>query len=511
MSEWLGKSPKDSRMGVYRKISAVFIGLCFMIPCLGDAEEIDTVGLTPSQKVYSLSLVEVSKLALDNNLDIQIAKFEASIAQTDEEKVGVVYDMMFEGEVGYQKDKNEKTSTILGTKSLTNDYNIGLIQNFPTGTNVSVDLTNRRNFSNSSFTTSPLTHESSLVFTFEQALGKNFLGIQDRGKIKVTQLEVGNRQYTSLDKIEQILARVQRAYWDMVLYKERKQIEENMVAMAKRLYDLNQEKLREGLTELPDAIAAEVNYRNQKNHLKAVRNLSRSKMNVLKLLLDQTDENVVVVPTDSLNTVGGQENYPDSLKKAFGQRRDFKSIQNEVHASDIQLSMEKNNLWPQINLKASLARNSLGDHFPDSVEGITGEDHPDFFSGITVQVPIQNTQARAQLKAQQWQKAKVLVGMKLLEKKIVIEVTDQVRDCNILKEIADEDELIAALQAQKLVEEEKRFNRGRSNTDTVIRFQEDLIQARWAAAQSKYNYLVSLVDLRVMEASLLNEYWPGKF
>ena len=69
---------------------------------------------------------------------------------------------------------------------------------------------------------------------------------------------------------------------------------------------------------------------------------------------------------------------------------------------------------------------------------------------------------------------------------------------------------IADLQDQKLKEEEKRFKRGRSDTDTIIRFQEDLNQARLLAAEAKFLYQEELINLRQAEGSLLNEYWDGE-
>ncbi|MFT7538970.1 MAG: outer membrane protein TolC, partial [Lysobacterales bacterium] len=70
---------------------------------------------------------------------------------------------------------------------------------------------------------------------------------------------------------------------------------------------------------------------------------------------------------------------------------------------------------------------------------------------------------------------------------------------------------VADLQEKKVREEEKRFSKGRSNTDTLIRFQEDMIQARLSKAQADYAYHVALVNLNKEEGSLLKEYWNEEF
>ena len=171
--------------------------------------------------------------------------------------------------------------------------------------------------------------------------------------------------------------------------------------------------------------------------------------------------------------------------------------------------MSKNNLWPEINLKASLARNGIGDHFDQAVEQISKEDNPELITSIVISIPLENTKARAELDQSQIEKAKALLLLKLLERKIFIRTVDSVRTCQILLERAKNRQAIAELQERKLAEEQKRFNFGRSDTDTIIRFQEDLLQAKWKAAQAIYDYLISAIDLRKKEGVLLNTYWEG--
>ena len=98
----------------------------------------------------------------------------------------------------------------------------------------------------------------------------------------------------------------------------------------------------------------------------------------------------------------------------------------------------------------------------------------------------------------------------LLERKITIGVVDQVRLCNVLKEVAANAELIAGIQVQKLEAENKRFQQGRSDTDTIVRFQDDSLRAKLAALEAKFNYYVSAIDLRKTEGVLLTDYWDGE-
>ena len=110
-------------------------------------------------KSYRLSLDETTEIALRNNFDIQLTKYDTWIARTERNVARSIYDTIFEAQVEYRDDQHKRTSTILGTKTVDNDYNVGLSKKLPTGTTVSVDLDNNRNFNNATFSTSPLTHD----------------------------------------------------------------------------------------------------------------------------------------------------------------------------------------------------------------------------------------------------------------------------------------------------------------------------------------------------------------
>ena len=53
----------------------------------------------PEKKTYKLSLEDVTRLALENNFEIQLAKYDAWIARTDEGVAESIYDTIFDAEI----------------------------------------------------------------------------------------------------------------------------------------------------------------------------------------------------------------------------------------------------------------------------------------------------------------------------------------------------------------------------------------------------------------------------
>ena len=101
------------------------------------------------------------------------------------------------------------------------------------------------------------------------------------------------------------------------------------------------------------------------------------------------------------------------------------------------------------------------------------------------------------------EKAKALLSLKKVEKTIVTEVDDSVRKVNLDKNKAEQRIKIEELQRLKLVEEEKKYKYGRSDSDRIIRFQEDLLHAEILALKAVRDYMRSLVDLYLTEDTYL--------
>lgn len=487
------------------KIRSFFISfvLCFFVIAHSMADELSGV--------YALSLEEASRLAVENSFDIQLLKYDAWLARARRGLTESIYDTVLNGEVKYRDDQSLKTSTLSGTKTVDNDYNAGLTKKLPTGTTVGVDMANNRNASNSSFVTQSVSHDSSLGVSLTQSLGKNLFGLQDRGEVKITQDEIEQSEFTSLDRMEEFLASAQKAYWELALTIEKRTIEEQMVQQAQKLWDSQREKFNDGLVEEVELIAAEANYKLRVSELKIMENQLLSRSNVLRLMLNIADDDLAVTAADALTARNDLPDAADTLIIALENRWDLKSLKAEARARKVRVSVQKNSLWPQIDLKASLRRNGLGDDFNRSIENIADEDNPDLYASLLVSFPLENTKARAQFKQAKLDKARTIVELKRLERKIILDVTDQWRDCRVLLEFAQSQETVAGLQTKKFDQESKRFQYGRSSIDQIIRFQEDVLTARHRASEARKDFLIAVIELQRRQGVLLQRYLSKDF
>lgn len=476
-------------------------------PAADSVAEIKGEGEVDLPSSIYLTLEEVCNLALSNNFDIQLAKFDATYKETDLDKVQSIYDTIIEAEAKFEDDRRKTASSFAGTKSETRNYNLGISQRLPTGTTLEVDFDNQRSWTNSGFTTVNPAHDSSVDFTLKQELGKNFFGIKDRSEVKITKIDIENAQYTSLDKIEQMLSDVQKTYWKIAQYLRVVSIRQDMLSRAKELFQINKEKFRKGIIEKPQLVASEANVRQREIDLMLAQNELEYYVNELKLLLNLEDKDKAVLPGKDLDLIIQPAEFVQSVETAFQQRRDYLKAKNEVESKQIKLVMKRNNFWPEINLEASISRNGLNKHFSQAIEDISSENNPEYFLGLKIQFPLQNREAKSEFDKAKIEKAKALLNLKKTERQILIEINDSVRNCKILEQRANKQENVVRLQEEKLAAELERYKYGRSDTDTVIRYQDDLLLSKLLYAQSLFDYKEALIELSLKENTLLEGFW----
>lgn len=463
-----------------------------------------------SAAVKRLSIKEVSRLALENSLDIQIAKYDAYIKRTDLGKEESIFDTFLTTEISYNKDKTKSTSSLAATETATRAYSLELEKKLPTGTTLTIGAVSGKTKSNSSTVTVNPAREASGKVSIVQELGKNFFGLADRGEIKITKIEIENSEITSLDDIEEELYEIQKAYWKFVLKDKELRIAEDMLAEAKKLYTIYRQKFAIGLAERVDLLAMEANVKVRENGALSGRLAKDTSKNELLFLLNEPDLSIIVEPLDSLRVSPTFVNLPISLRESIKNRRDYKKVKNELKAKGIDIVIKKNALWPQIDLEASYLRNGIDSNLRESIRGITAEDNPETYFGLTVKFSLENREAKADFESVSLEKAQLLLEFKKTERAILKEVNNRVKEVNILKGKVEALSEIAGLQKEKLKEEKKRLRYGRSGSDTVIRYEDDLLEARLDYAKALYDYRVSLAGLELDKNTLLDKYWEGE-
>lgn len=486
-----------------RRIVAI-LSFCLFWPCLPFLSG----AYGQDKQRLALSLGEASRMALDNSLDVRIARYDAYIRGKDIYRDISVFDTLLEAELGYKDDRLGQNSVFAGTRAVDKEYDISLTKKTPTGTTLGLGFEHLRQWTNSGYVDANPAYDLQGRVSLKQELGRNFFGRADRAKIKMTRLGIENAAYTSWDKIEGFLAAAQKAYWRVAREREKLRINEKMLGYARSLYHTNLSRYDRGLIEEPELLSSQVNLDIRSSELLLAQERLAAAENGLLLRLNQPErEQMSLEVTEGLALPQqGKVEASRCLALALDSRRDYKAAKNSLLSGDVKLVIKKDSLFPQIDLSASFAKNGLSDKYSRSLSQITSQDQPEYYLGLKVVFPLENTAARGEYAQAELERARSILRLKNIERRIIVEVSDKARAVNTAYLRAESARNVAALEEKKLNAERKRFRLGRSDSDTIIRYQQDLLQARLAAVDVLYEYYARHIELKDAEDSLLSDY-----
>ena len=460
-----------------------------------------------ADSAMNLSLESVSDLALKNSLDIQIAQYDAYISRVSLKDAESIFDTFLKADVSFNRDRKTQISTFSGTEAINREYSLGIEKKIPTGTKFSLDTSGSKSKTDSVFTSLNPNYEVMAGISLKQELGKNFFGLADRSKIKITKIDIENSEFTSLDRIENILYNAQKAYWNLVLKNEEILIKKDMFREAEKLYKIYQDKYLIGLVEEAELLAMEALLYTRESDVSIAALAKETAKNNLLFLINKGGFDEDVRPEDSLLCSPKTVDLHEALLNAARYRRDYKRVNNELKKNKINIVVKENALWPEIDFEATLTRNNLNSEYNQALEGIGKKDNDEFLFKLSFKIPFENREAKADFEKINLEKKKFLLQLKRVERLILRELNDKVNQVNITRGQVRLYEKTVDIHKRKLDKQVQRLKSGRSSSDVLVRYEEDLLNARLAFVSYLFNYRVSLIELDLVQNTLLDKYW----
>lgn len=449
-----------------------------------------TVKITPQEvinRTFSESL-DGQSLILQNEIGKQNIKMTRS-----------QYDTVLGGQVSHTVDRSERATTVFGTETDTTNFNVGVSQLTPSGTELSLDFQNIREKSNSPFAIDNTLFDSELVLGVRQPLAKNSFGYQTRRYLDLAKQQAKTISWQVESQLQKIAYNNLSLYWASIFYSNLRQVENEALALAQKLYRTNRNKLDIGLIEEPDlyAFASNVNIKNN-DLLVAWAELVRN-LNSLKISLNLIDTNVHLgsgpLPYQKLDKTDNM------IAEALQNHPDIIAIRQELKAYNIAIAIKKNSKLPQIDLQTSLAINGIDPKYTNALNDIGGI-NPLWQTGIFFNFPLQNRAAKADLEKSKIERAQRLLALKNKENEIISSIRNhQTRVSQHAKRL---NVTLQAVSNQRLKweGEVKKYDQGRSDPDLVIRYQNDYLDAKKLHFKAKYDYEMARLDLQYIRGLL---------
>lgn len=324
-----------------------------------------------------LSLREAITLALENNKDIEVTRQNVRIAEFDLQSARGFYEPRFSGQTFYERATVPNVSIFSNNRTTTTGSfvgNAGLQGYIPRyGTIFSATANNQRLSSDNPISILSPQYNSSLTFSVTQPIFRGRGFDQPRRVIEIAKRNLSLTDTQFRQRSIEIIATVQRAYWDLTYALRNLQVQRDGVKDAKEQLEHNKRLVEEGQLAPIDIVAAETQVANLELAVYDALEIVNRAENTLKNLIAENKNDSLwaesLVPTDTIELDTPRTTLPEALALALQNRPEVQlnDVQQDINEIDQRFLREQTK--PQIDLVASY-----------SSAGIGGSQNPNFRS-----------------------------------------------------------------------------------------------------------------------------------
>ena len=343
-----------------------------------------------------LTLQDAVELALANNMDIVVARYNPWFADTDILKTEsggtgrgtagasfpfstanipfLSFDPLITGTVLFDQIAVPVNNPFLagtGTTGVgavsahTAEYNFAVSQGFSSGTTVNLAWDNTRSSSSALNLFNPAV-QSSLYVTVSQQLLNGFGFFANRRNILISK---NNRKIADLAFAQQAITTVTNTintYWELVYARQNVDVQQQAVTVAEKLYSDNKKQLEIGTMAPLDVTRAESELATDNQNLIVARTAQLQQEQNLKNAVSKDPlaanfVNVQILPTDKPTPPEAIEapSFEDALREAFVKRPDLQEQFYNLKNADIDARATRNALLPIATLNGRYGSQGL--------------------------------------------------------------------------------------------------------------------------------------------------------
>jgi len=457
-----------------------------------------------------LSLGDCIELALDNDLGFQVSRISPELAQHQLDLSRMAYDPSFRISSDFTTSSSpggvdDQNRAFAGTETTSERYSSGIngsaSSGLTYGLNSSLSHRDGTNpggtFENSS---------GSTTVSLRQPLLKNAWIDNTRMSIRINRNSLRSSELGLRQAIMSLVTRVERAYYNLILARDRVRVQEQALALTEELLRANQRRVEVGVMAPLDEKQTESQLAARQSSLRsAQRNLISQSYTLKRMLTDDiaTWRLIDIQPTEKLIAVPQQFDLHESWGVALRKRPDILQSRIGIENDGISLKYRRNQLFPQLDLVASAGFSGNNQEFAGVLDDVADRDSPRYSVGAVLSFPLSNRAQRKQYQVQKIRNRRSLLSLKNLEQSIMTEVAlnidqaetayDQVATTRKSREFAK-----IALEA-----EEKKLEIGKSTSFFVLQLQRDLTTARSSEINALADYNKALATLALSEGRTL--------
>jgi outer membrane protein TolC len=476
-----------------------------------------------------LSMDEAVKMALENNLNIQVEKLNPQIQVYGIARANAAYAPTLFSTVNRRNSTSPPNDflsslsaggvNVVTTGSFVTSGGVGQLLRWGGASyQVSVDGSRGTTTAAKQYINPQLGSNLNAVYT--QPLLRNFKIDAARQQLMLSENQAAAADIQLQQRITQTSRNVRAAYFSLIGAISGLDVAQQSLDVARTSLKNNQTRVEVGTMAQIDIVQAEAEVAaNEESVIVAQANIETAQDLLRTLVMNPNQPDFWTArftPSEQPTVSPRAIDVDGAVKNALQNRTDIREFRKNMESTEVNLQYVRNQKLPAVDLTARYGLTGTAGRqfnydennvlvgqtlrsFGDALRDVLANDFKTWSFAVNVSYPLGTSQADAsfaQAKLQQQQERTTLAN---LEMAITTEVRQAARDVNTNLRRIDATRRAHELAEQRLTADNKRFSVGLATTFEVLQSQRDLSRAKQNELRALIDYNRSLVDFEAVQ------------
>ncbi|MBX2851553.1 MAG: TolC family protein [Phycisphaeraceae bacterium] len=461
----------------------------------------------------NLDLQSAIRKAIENNLDLRVAKLNPQISALQIEQAEAVFDSVLFADASLTElDTPQPPGAIPGLsgdqQSDTRTLSTGIRKDLTTGGRVTAQVDLTRNQQTPSFFGVNSFYGSDLIVQLEQPLLRGFGSDVSRANIELAGIANKADRVALQQSMMDLANAIEQTYWQLVAARSSLLVQQRLLDRTVAMRDKLEPRFG---FDLLLADLNEVNARVDQRYADVLRSQQNVRVlsDQLKRLINDPElpiiDETLVEPSDAPADEVIAFNLLDQVTAALRSRPEIETALLAIDDADVRRVVADNAQLPILNLVASATANGLDVNDPgDALGNATDFDYIDYVLGVQFERPWGNRSAESLFEQRTLERQRALENYRSQAQLVTLEVKDALRSVGTNYRLIDTTRSQRRASALSLEVAGVQLEKGGRNeaetfttrVDRVLARQDALAQAELAEVQALSDYMIAVSELR---------------
>jgi len=485
----------------------------------------------PVSDVRRLTIEDAVRIALENNLGVQVARIDPQIQDLSVALARAAWSPTLTSTLlgaSANSPSNSFLSGAQGTKTSDDRLttNVGVEHALPWGGRYNVGWDSVRSTTNNVFSNFSPQVRSSLALTYRQPLLRGFSIDSARQQLLVTQKNREIADVTMRQTIALTSRAVRHAYWDLAYAIASLGVQRQSLDLARESLRNTRARIEIGTTPPIDAVEAEAEVAQREEAvILGEAQIATAEDALRALVYDPAAADfwtLRIEPADLPPFVPAASDVDTAMRNALERRSDLQQSRKNLEAQDVNMRYFRNQTLPDVTASFDYGLTGLGGTqfvrgtgFPGPIIGqsqrsfatvlgdLFSNDFPSWTASLSVSYPIGATPQAATLARTRLEYSQQQAQLRHAELQVAAQVREAGRQVLTNQKRVETTASSRQLAERRLEAEQRKLAAGTSTSFFVFQAQRDLAQARNNELRAVIDYHRSTVDFETVQEAPL--------